>query len=126
MPVINLVPLLDVTLTVLTFFVLASLSLTRQPVLNVNLPSTQAGVSQQEMADPLVIGLNPGNQILLKNRPVDSAQMAQAIQSYLGQNPKGTVVLQADRTLAYQEVVQLLGEMRAVGGDRVSLALEQN
>jgi biopolymer transport protein ExbD len=42
----------------------------------------------------------------------------------LQQHPQGAVVLNADRKLAYEEVVQILGKMRDIGGDRVSLAIE--
>ncbi len=33
---------------------------------------------------------------------------------------------QADQRRAYQQVIQLLGEMRAIGGDRVSRAIESS
>jgi biopolymer transport protein ExbD len=47
------------------------------------------------------------------------------MQSYLAQNPQGVVLLSADRSLPYEQVVRVLGEMEAIGGDRISLALEQ-
>jgi biopolymer transport protein ExbD len=46
------------------------------------------------------------------------------MQDYLQKNPNGAVVLNADRKLPYEQVVQLLGRMRDIGGDRVSLAIE--
>jgi biopolymer transport protein ExbD len=42
----------------------------------------------------------------------------------LQKNPQGAVVLNADRKLPYEQVVQVLGKMRDIGGDRVSLAIE--
>lgn len=125
MPHLDLVPLMDVILTVLTFFVLSSLALTRQQAVDVNLPSADAGVSQQKTPDPLVVGLNQQGQIYLGTQPVNQAQLAQQMQSYLAKNPKGTVILKAERNLPYEQVVQVLGEMRNVGGDRVSLGVDQ-
>jgi biopolymer transport protein ExbD len=46
------------------------------------------------------------------------------MQDYLRKYPNGAVVLNADRKLSYEQVVQLLGRMRDIGGDRVSLAIE--
>jgi biopolymer transport protein ExbD len=46
------------------------------------------------------------------------------MQAYLQQHPEGAVVLNADRKLPYEEVVKVLGKMRDIGGDRVSLAIE--
>jgi biopolymer transport protein ExbD len=46
------------------------------------------------------------------------------MQQYLGSNREGFVILTADRQIPYEQVVQLLGEMREIGGDRVSLAVD--
>ncbi len=126
MPHLDLVPLMDVILTVLTFFVLASLALTRQQAVDVNLPGTSAGATQQKTPDPLVVGMNQQGEILLGNRPANEAELEQQMQSYLAKNPKGAVILKADQSLAYEQVVRVLGEMRDVGGDRVSLGVDQN
>jgi biopolymer transport protein ExbD len=126
MPHVDLVPMMDVILTILTFFILASLTLTRQQAVDVTLPSASAGATEQNTPDPLVVGLNQQRQVLLENKPVSDAQLAQQMQTYLVQNPKGAVILKADRKLPYEEVVQVLGKMRDIGGDRVSLAIEQS
>lgn len=126
MPHLDLVPLIDVILTVLTFFVLSSLALTRQQAVDVSLPGTSAGATEQKTPDPFVVGMNQQGQILLANRTASEAQLIQQIQSYLAKNPKGAVILKADRTLPYEKVIQVLGEMRDVGGDRVSLGVDQN
>lgn len=124
MPEVNLIPLMDVILAVLTFFILASLSLSRQQALDVTLPSADAGAQKQATADPLVVGLNKQNQILLQNKPVAEAQLSQIMQSYLVKNPKGSVILKADRKLPYEQVIKVLAKMRNIGGDRVSLAID--
>lgn len=126
MPHVDLVPMMDVILTILTFFILASLSLTRQQAVDVTLPSASAGANQQNTPDPLVVGLNQQRQVLLENKPVSEAQLAQQMQTYLVQNPKGAVILKAERQLPYEEVVQVLGMMRDIGGERVSLAIDQS
>ncbi len=127
MPHVDLVPLMDVILAVLTFFVLSSLSLTRQlSVVDVTLPSAGTGSTEQKTPDPLVVGLNEQGQLILENQPATKEQLASKMQSYLSINPNGAVILKADRKLPYEQVVKLLGEMRDVGGDRVSLAIDQN
>lgn len=125
MPHLDLVPLMDVILSVLTFFILASLSLSRQQAVDVTLPSADAGAQQQTIPDPLVVGLNQQGQILLENKPSSEAELTQRMQSYLTNNTKGAVVLKADRKLPYEQVVKVLGRMRDIGGDRVSLAIDQ-
>lgn len=126
MPEVNLVPMMDVIMTILTFFIIVSMTLTaEQGAVNVTLPSTGgAGVSKQKTPDPLVVSLNQQGQIFLENQPVSEAQLAVPIKAYLQQNPEGAVILKADKNLPYEKVLQLLGKMRDLGGDRVSLAID--
>lgn len=125
MPEINLVPMMDVILTILTFFIVVSMTLTaQQGTVDLTLPSTESGTSQQNVADPLVISLNQKGQLFLGSQPVSESQLIQPIQAYLQKNPQGAVILKADKNLPYEKVVKLLGTMRDIGGDRVSLAID--
>ena len=127
MPEINLVPMMDVLLTILTFFIIISMTLTaQQQSVNIDLPSTNAGANTVKTPDPLVVGLTNQGVLAIANNPVTDAQLSQQMQAYLQTNPNGAVVLQADKKLPYEQVVQVLGKMRDVGGDRVSLAIDAN
>ncbi len=127
MPEINLVPMMDVLMTILTFFIIISMTLTaQQQSVNIDLPSTSAGANDVKTPDPLVVGLTRQGILAIANNPVTEAQLSQQMQAYLQTNPNGAVVLKADKKLAYEQVVQVLGQMRAVGGDRVSLAIDSN
>jgi biopolymer transport protein ExbD len=123
-PEVNLVPMMDVIMTILTFFIIVSMTMTDFQSVNVPLPKTDKGASQEKAPDPMVVGLNQQGQISLKNQNTSPEQLAQQVVTYLNQNPNGVVVLKADRTLPYEKVVQVLGTIRDVGGDRVSLAIE--
>ena len=127
MPEINLVPMMDVLMTILTFFIIISMTLTaQQQSVNIDLPSTNAGANTVKTPDPLVVGLTNQGTLEVANNPVTDAQLSQQMQAYLQKNPNGAVVLQADKKLPYEQVVQVLGKMRDVGGDRVSLAIDSN
>lgn len=126
MPEVNLVPMMDVLMTILTFFIIIAMTLTTQQTVNVTLPSASAGAVELKEPDPLIIGLNLQGEILLDDKTVSQAELSQRMQSYLVQNPKGAVILKAADKIPYEQVVKLLGTMRDVGGDRVSLAIEAN
>ena len=127
MPEINLVPMMDVLMTVLTFFIIISMTLTGQQMMNVDLPSAGEGVTEDVGSEvpPLIVGLNQQKQTLIENQPTTDAQLGQQIQAYLQENPEGSVLLKADQGLVYEDVAELLEKMRDYGGDRVSLAIEQ-
>jgi biopolymer transport protein ExbD len=124
MPELNLVPMMDVIMTILIFFIIVSMTLTSQQAVNVTLPNSSAGGEAANTPDPLVVGLNQQRQLILDDQNATEAQLIQRMRAYLAQNSKGSVILKADRRLSYQEVIRVLGVMRDVGGDRVSLAIE--
>ena len=124
MPEPNLVPMMDVILTVLTFFIIVSMTLTSFQAVNVPLPSTDKGVSKEKPVDPIIVGMNRQGQVLMNNTTVTDTQLAQLVVTYLQKHPKGTVVLKADKDVVYEKVVKVLGTLRDIGGDRVSLAIE--
>ncbi len=127
MPEINLVPMMDVLMTILTFFIIISMTLTaQQQSVNIDLPSTNAGANDLKTPDPLIVGLTNQGTLEVANNPVTETQLSQQMQAYLQTNPNGAIVLQADKKLPYEQVVQVLGKMRDVGGDRVSLAIDSN
>lgn len=124
MPEVNLVPMMDVIMTILTFFIIVSMTLTnKQNAVNVTLPSAGSGLSEQKSPDPLVVSIDPQGKLFLGKDAITTEQLVQPMQAYLQKNPQGAVVLNADRKLPYEQVVQVLGKMRDIGGDRVSLAI---
>lgn len=132
LPEVNLVPMMDVLMSVLTFFILTSMTFTDHRLENVDLPSLSGelrpgtGASQQKAAESMVIGLNQQSEIVLDNQVITVAQLLEKMQLYLSQNPEGTVVLKADRKLPYKEVEKILKQMSKISNNRVSLAIENN
>jgi biopolymer transport protein ExbD len=127
LPEVNLVPMMDVLMTVLTFFIIVSMTLTGQQIFNLNLPQTSGAGADGEAAkrETLVVGLDADRQTVIDNQPVNPNQLAQEMQQFLSENPDGVVLLKADRELTYDAVAELLKTMRDIGGDRVSLAIER-
>jgi biopolymer transport protein ExbD len=126
LPEMNLVPMLDVLMTVLTFFIIVSMTLAMDKTMEVPLPSNQASPSPspaQKEPDPLIVEMTKQG-LTIKDQPIPPPQLAPQVKTYLAQNPKGVAVLRADPQVPYEQVIQILGEMQSVGGDRVSLALD--
>ncbi|MBE9012120.1 biopolymer transporter ExbD [Pseudanabaenaceae cyanobacterium LEGE 13415] len=124
MPEINLVPMMDVIMTILTFFIIVSMTLTNFQSVDATLPSSEKGVNKETPVDPFVIGVTKTGQVEINQGVVTETQMGEQVVSYFQKNPKGAVILKADKSLPYERVVKTLGVLRDVGGDRVSLAIE--
>jgi len=125
LPEINLVPMLDVMMTVLTFFIIVSMTLAVDTTMEVQLPSNASPTPSplQKEPDPLVVEMTKQG-LTIKDQPVTPPQLTPQVKTYLAQNPKGVAVLRADPQVPYEQVIRVLGEMQSVGGDRVSLALD--
>lgn len=124
LPQVNLVPMLDVLMSVLTFFIISAIALTDRRLGDIEIPGG-GGNFPLENTEVLVIGLNQEGAILSNNQIITETELATLLQGYLQSNPDGTILLKADRDLAYTEVSQLLKKMGEIGGDRVSLAVQK-
>jgi len=127
-PTIDLIPMLTVMMGVLAFFVVISVAMGSEQLIQVNLPPEQSKdtpPATDTIQDPFIVEMNASGQQLLNGEPISSEQLAARIQTYLNQNADSIVYLVPSRKLPYEQVMQFLGDMRTVGGDRVSLALEE-
>lgn len=127
-PEVNLVPMMDVLMTVLTFFIIISMSLTGRQLIGIDIPENVEGVDEEVnpevQAESLIIGLDSSGDILFEDEPISFQQLTQRIRTYFADNPDGTLILKADKDLPYDEVAVFLTDLRDIGGNRVSLAVE--
>jgi biopolymer transport protein ExbD len=131
MPEVNLIPMMDVIMTILTFFIIVSMTLTNSTgSVKVQLPGSGQGSSpsSDKTVEPQVIKIDAQGKLYLiqggmAEIPVTLEQVEPQVRSYLQQNAKGIVLINADRTLPYDNVIQVLMKLKAVGGDRVSLGV---
>ncbi|NJK42083.1 MAG: biopolymer transporter ExbD [Acaryochloridaceae cyanobacterium SU_2_1] len=128
-PEINLVPMIDVLMSVLTFFIIVSMTLSGKQVLNITLPSSITKTAQEptskQPSDQLLVGLNLEGKLILDNQPTDEVTLAARIQKHLAQYPQGKIILSADRKLPYLKVAKTLKQMGKMGGNSASLTLRE-
>lgn len=117
---IELIPLIDVIFCILTFFILAAVTLTRQTAIGVDIPAASTGTAQ--MRDMFIVSVDQIGELYIDKQRVSSQQLYQQLLQYHYTNPEGLVVLYASRLASYNDVIQVLDLLRSVGGDRVALA----
>ncbi|MGB3493481.1 MAG: biopolymer transporter ExbD [Elainellaceae cyanobacterium] len=119
---IEILPLIDVIFCILTFFILASVVLTRQSGINVDLPSASSGTTQ--MREMRIVSLDQRGQLFWEQQPIDQFQLIEELQNYKATNPIGLVVLYASQDASYRSVVDVLDLLREEWGDQVALATQ--
>lgn len=127
-PEVNLVPMMDVLMTVLTFFIIISMTLTGRQLIGIDIPDSVDGadepVEEEETVEALIVGLDDDGEIVFEEQNIEFMQLTQRIRTYFSENPDGKVVLKADSELPYSQVANFLTDLRDIGGSRVSLAVE--
>lgn len=126
LPQIDLIPMLTVMMGILAFFVVITVSLSSETLIDVQLPAEQPDSSPPSLpVDPFIVQLVGDNQVQLNGQPVAVDDLKDQMTAYLSRNPDHIVFLLPDQDLPYEQVMQFLGDMRSVGGSRVSLAIEE-
>jgi biopolymer transport protein ExbD len=126
LPQVDLIPMLNVMMGILAFFVMITMTLGSEQLIEVQLPAEQQeDVPPPLPADPFIVEMVGENQIELNGQPMDLLSLKGQMEAYLSRDPDNVVFILPDQELPYEQVMQFLGEMRAVGGDRVSLAIEE-
>ena len=130
-PEVNVLPMLNLLMGVLAFFVVVSLSLSGSQIAGVKLPSSQgpdggSSVFEGEASKvrPLAVGLSETGEIFLEGEQVELAALVPAINQYFAENPTGSVILQADKSLQFEQIKVVLAALKDVGSDRIGLAFE--
>ncbi len=127
-PEVDLIPMLTVMMGVLAFFVVVTMTLGSEEMVDLKLPPPQPEENESPQAltmEPFIVTLGVEGTIRLNNQPIDKEALKSRMEVYLGRNPEHIAYILPDQALPYEAVMQFLGEMRTVGGDRVSLAIEE-
>jgi biopolymer transport protein ExbD len=126
-PEINITPMLDVIMVVLAFFVMVSATLTIPPGdLPITLPPPSEGDEVAPTGDPpiaLRVNLEADGVLTIDGKATDRATLIAKLPEFLQNNPESPVFLIPGAEVNYQAVLQLLVELQAIGGDRISLAV---
>jgi biopolymer transport protein ExbD len=123
-PEVNLVPMMDVVMTILTFFIIVSMTLTSyQSSLSVQLPNTNKKVDQDKPTDPLILQVSPDGKLVIEGAPVEPTNLGARLSDYFTRNPDGLVVLQADRKMPYDKLEKVLRDIHAANVYKVALQL---
>lgn len=126
-PEINLIPMLNVMMGILAFFVMITMTLSKQKSLEVQLPQEASGQSEIQLSDlknQFVVELDEKGQASQDKQPISNQALQTEIRQYLQENSEGNVFLKPDPKLSYETMMQKLDLMRAAGGERVSLIIE--
>jgi len=117
---LNLVPLIDVLLTILFFYMIVSPMMSRG--LDVNLPKSEANTVKPE--DRIVLTVTRSQELFVETERVDIARLKNVLDSIRKTKPLVNVYLRADKDAPYGAVVQVMDVVKRAGIDRLGMVTE--
>jgi len=118
---INVTPFVDVMLVLLIIFMITA------PLLTVGVPvdlpeSDAAPINEPE--EPLVISLDADGVIFIQETETPLENLVPRLLAITENRPDTRIYIRGDRTLAYGEIMALMGHVSAAGFSKVALVAE--
>jgi len=117
---INLTPMLDVVFIMLIFFIVTA-SFIKESGIDVNRPDAPVTESKPEDANILVV-INANDEIWIDRRLIDPRAVRANIERMHAENPKGSVVIQANNKSTNKMLVWVMDSSRNAGVYSISIA----
>jgi biopolymer transport protein ExbD len=118
---INITPLLDLAWVLLVIFILTTTALVQG--IEVKLPET-ADHKEEVETEVATVSVDKAGRIFLNDEPIELAQLEEKLRLFKTANPSLPVILRADRSLVYDEVVKVLDAIKSVPVENLALATE--
>ena len=120
---INILPMIDVIFSVLAFFIISSLFLTRSQGLPVNLPSAQT--AEPEKTAQINITIEADGDMFIDRKPIQLKELKPALIEAVKPNSEALVIINADEKVAHGKVVKVMDRLRQVPGAKMAIAADK-
>ena len=120
---INIVPMIDVIFSILAFFIISTLYLTRSEGLPVDLPSAQT--AQVEQSVQINVTIEPDGDLFLDRQAIELEQLKGAVGALIEPNSESLVIINADEKVEHGQVVSVMDRLRQVEGAKLAIAAKK-
>jgi biopolymer transport protein ExbD len=120
---INLTPMLDVVFIMLIFFIVTA-TFIKEAGIDVNRPAAISAESQEDAA--ILIAISENDEIWIDRKETDPRALKPVIERLHLENPKGSIVIQADEESTNEMLVIVMEAAKAAGVTNVAIATDNN
>ena len=122
-PLVMIIPMIDIMLFLLVFFMISTIYMVQTNTLQVNLPQSES--SKQETKPNVVpITVMANGDVLYDKDKVPNKELIQKINKTLKSDVDTVFVLRGDKAVKYENVVVILDLLKKSGIRHVSIATE--
>ena len=119
---IELIPMIDTMAFLLVFFMIASLAMSQQAGMPVNLPRAEAASPQTWGDRALVVTLDREGHAFLNKEPVARGSLEEGVRARLSARPDLIVVINADKDLRHRAVIAAMDAVKTAGAAHMVIA----
>ncbi|MEJ2298681.1 MAG: biopolymer transporter ExbD [Woeseiaceae bacterium] len=116
---INLTPMLDVVFIMLIFFIVTA-TFIKEAGIQVERPDAVTALKQEDAA--ILIAISPNDEIWIDRQERDPRALRGVIERLHAENPKGSIVIQADEGSTHEMLVVVMEAAKAAGVTNVAIA----
>ena len=120
---INLTPMLDVVFIMLIFFIVTA-TFIKEAGITVDRPDALTPDEQADAA--ILVAISPNDEIWIDRRLTDPANVKATLEKLHLENPKGSMVIQADEESTNEFLVIVMEAAKQAGIANVAIASEGN
>ena len=120
---INLTPMLDVVFIMLIFFIVTA-TFIKQPGAEVRRPDAET--DQQKPTVSVLVAIDAAGNIWIDKKRVDEPGVQAYIERLHAENPKGGLVIQADRDATYGKLKAVLDAARGADITEVAISTQKD
>lgn len=119
---IDLTPMLDVVFIMLIFFIVTA-TFVKEAGINVRKPEADTAEAQKRTS--ILIAINQDNQVWLDRKQVDPRALKPLLERLYLENPKGSIVIQADKDSNVEVLTEVMSAARDVGAENVAISTDE-
>lgn len=116
---INLTPMLDVVFIMLIFFIVTA-TFIKEAGIQVDRPDTTTADTQDDAA--ILVAISANDEIWIDRKERDPKEVRSILEKMRAENPKGSMVIQADEESTNETLVKVMEAAKLVGISNVAIA----
>jgi biopolymer transport protein ExbD len=120
---IDITPMLDVVFIMLIFFIVTA-TFVKQAGIDVDKPAAYTAMLQEKAS--ILIAIDANDEVWIDRRNVSPQALLSIIERLHAENPRGSVVIQADRLSTNKALVKVLDAATRAGVTDVAIAANDN
>ena len=118
---INITPMLDIVFIMLIFFIVTT-SFTKETGAAITKPIAEQAASLRN--GTILIGIKSNDDIWMSKRLVELREVRSMVESAKAENPKGSVVIVADKASRIGTVTQVMDQVKMAGVEGIAISAE--